>query len=103
MRRTRRILLTFDDGLRNNAEVVAPILRKYDIPAVFFVCSRHAVPGQYLWFSYLQALERHFNGDGFLLRGEFIRMSGDQRRQSIAQLKETLAMSRTRPQCTRRD
>ena len=93
----RRILLTFDDGLRNNAEVVAPILRKYGIPAVFFVCSRHAVPGQYLWFSYLQALERHFNGDGFLLRGEFIRMSGDQRAQSIARLKADLLAMKPHP------
>src|SRR5438046_633923 len=41
-----RVLLTFDDGLRNNAEVVAPILRRYHVPALFFVCSRHAVPGR---------------------------------------------------------
>src|SRR5213080_5119698 len=42
------VLLTFDDGLRNNAEVVAPILRRLDVPAVFFVSSRHRIPGQHL-------------------------------------------------------
>lgn len=32
-------LLTFDDGLKECYEVVAPILRKYRIPATFFLCS----------------------------------------------------------------
>jgi peptidoglycan/xylan/chitin deacetylase (PgdA/CDA1 family) len=85
-----RILLTFDDGFRNNAEVVAPILRRAGIPAVFFVCSRHAVPGKYLWFNYLGALERHFKGDGFSLRGEFIAMTADRRTRSIDRLKRDL-------------
>jgi peptidoglycan/xylan/chitin deacetylase (PgdA/CDA1 family) len=50
------ILLTFDDGLMNNYEVVTPILQYYNIPAVFFVCSRHAQPGKYLWFVYKRML-----------------------------------------------
>ena len=35
--RRPRVLLTFDDGFRNNIEVVVPLLRKYGVPAVFFV------------------------------------------------------------------
>src|SRR5262245_40546475 len=66
-----RVLLTFYDVFRNHAEVVAPILRKHDLPAIFFVSSRHSVPGKYLWFTYLRALERHFFGDGFSFCGEF--------------------------------
>ncbi len=78
-----RVLLTFDDGFRNNAEVVAPILRKHEVPAVFFVCSRHSTPGRYLWFTYLRTLERCFPGDGFHFRGEFIDMSPVRRALSI--------------------
>src|SRR5439155_18249885 len=52
-----RIVLTFDDGFRNNAEVVAPILHRHGLPATFFVCFRHSVPGKYLWFSYCNALK----------------------------------------------
>jgi len=84
------VVLTFDDGFRNNAEVVAPILRKYNAPAMFFVCSRHSVPGKYLWFAYLQALEQHFPDKGFYFRGDFFDMSTDQRRSSIRQLWEFL-------------
>ena len=57
------ILLSFDDGLRNHAEVAAPILRRYQVPAVFFVSSRHCSPGRYLWFTYLKMLDRHFHGE----------------------------------------
>src|SRR5262245_23726771 len=35
-----QIFLTFDDGFRNQAEVVAPILRRHNVPAMFFISSR---------------------------------------------------------------
>jgi peptidoglycan/xylan/chitin deacetylase (PgdA/CDA1 family) len=85
-----RILLTFDDGFRNNAEVVAPILRRHNVPGVFFVCSRHTKPGKYLWFSYLRALQKHFRGNGFHFRGEFINMSGERRRSNVERLWDRL-------------
>ena len=85
-----RVLLTFDDGFRNNAEVVAPILRKHDVSAIFFVSSRHAVPGQYLWFSYLSALEDHFRGQELHFRGDFFDMSAGNRRRNLERLQKIL-------------
>jgi peptidoglycan/xylan/chitin deacetylase (PgdA/CDA1 family) len=85
-----RILLTFDDGFRNNAEVAAPILRKHRVPAVFFVSSRHATPGRYLWFSYLSALEKRFTGAGFSFRGMVFKMSPDERQKSVQRLRGIL-------------
>ena len=82
-----RVILTFDDGFRNHAEVVAPILSEYGVPATFFVCSRSSVPGKYLWFAYLQALEDQFQGKGFYFRGDFFDMSSERRHDSIAQLR----------------
>ena len=32
-------MLTFDDGLKECYEVIAPILKNYSIPATFFLCS----------------------------------------------------------------
>ncbi len=91
------VLLTFDDGFRNHAEVVAPILRKHKVPAIFFVCSRHATPGKYLWFAYLSALEKHFRGNGFYFRGEFINMSPGQREKNMQRLREFLLSLRPHP------
>jgi len=50
------ILLTFDDGLGNNATVVRPILEELQIPAIFFVSLRHTMPGRLLWFTHAKAL-----------------------------------------------
>ena len=89
-REPRRVLLTFDDGFRNHAEVVAPILKRHNVPATFFVCSRSAQPRKYLWFSYIRALENHFQGNGFSFRSMFVDMSRNSRRASIQQLQDIL-------------
>lgn len=34
----KTIILTFDDALRNHLEFVAPILKKYNFGATFYVC-----------------------------------------------------------------
>jgi peptidoglycan/xylan/chitin deacetylase (PgdA/CDA1 family) len=46
---TNEIVLTFDDGLRNNLTVVYPILRELQLPATFFVCPALAESGTWLW------------------------------------------------------
>jgi peptidoglycan/xylan/chitin deacetylase (PgdA/CDA1 family) len=88
-RERANVLLTFDDGFRNHAEVVAPLLRKHRVPAIFFVSSRHASPGKYLWFSYLKALEKHFPWKGFSFCGEYFDMGG-LRQASIKRLSTAL-------------
>ncbi len=72
-----QVLLTFDDGFLNNAEVAAPILRRLGIPAVFFVTTRHLTPGRVLWFAYLRALEEQYPGDALRFRGETFDLSRD--------------------------
>ena len=43
------IVLTFDDGLRNNLTVVFPILRELQLPATMFVCPALVESGAWLW------------------------------------------------------
>jgi peptidoglycan/xylan/chitin deacetylase (PgdA/CDA1 family) len=91
------VMLTFDDGFRNHAEIVAPILRRHHVPATFFVPSRHTVPGRYLWFAYLRMLEQYFPGNGFMFYGEFVDMSPGTRRSTMIGLKKQLLDLRPHP------
>lgn len=43
------VVLTFDDGLKNNAVNAYPILKKYRTPATFYVCPGLIESGSWLW------------------------------------------------------
>jgi peptidoglycan/xylan/chitin deacetylase (PgdA/CDA1 family) len=91
------VVLTFDDGFRNHAEQVVPILRRHQVPATFFLPSRHSTPGRYLWFAYLKMLERYFPGSGFMFRGQFMNMSPGPRRRTMAILESALLEMQPHP------
>ena len=92
-----QVLLTFDDGFRNNYEVARPILRAYHAPALFFVSSRHAERGKYLWFAYLRALEDWFPEPTITFRGQTFPMRRENRRASVERLKNILLGLRPHP------
>lgn len=98
-RRSRRIqvLLTFDDGFRNNASIVSPILEKYSAPAIFFVATRHLAPGNYLWFAYLRALEEFYPESGFQFNGEWMNMRPSDRAATVKRLRRHLLSLRPHP------
>lgn len=50
---SRPVLLTFDDGYRSVFELARPILRRYRIPAVIFVCSNPVRDQHLFWFDAL--------------------------------------------------
>ena len=43
------VVLTFDDGLRNNVTEAAPVLLKHQVPATFFVCPDLIDAHQWVW------------------------------------------------------
>jgi len=93
------VLLTFDDGFRNNAEVVAPILRRHNVP-VFFVASRHCTPGRYLWFTYLRMLKGFFPGSAVRLNGTSISLQGADRERGIQEVTRQLLKLKPHPRAT---
>ncbi|TMQ16304.1 MAG: polysaccharide deacetylase family protein [Candidatus Rokuibacteriota bacterium] len=46
---SRCVALTFDDGFRNHATTVYPLLRRLQLPATFFVCPGLIEQGRWLW------------------------------------------------------
>jgi peptidoglycan/xylan/chitin deacetylase (PgdA/CDA1 family) len=53
---SQALLLTFDDGYRDNYDNAYPILRRRGIPATFFVATGHMDSGELLWWDLATAL-----------------------------------------------
>jgi peptidoglycan/xylan/chitin deacetylase (PgdA/CDA1 family) len=53
----RYALLTFDDGYFNN-QLALPILRRYGVPATFFISSHHVLTGQAFWWDVVYRARR---------------------------------------------
>jgi peptidoglycan/xylan/chitin deacetylase (PgdA/CDA1 family) len=51
--RGRRVVLTFDDGYRDNYEVAFPILREFGVPATFFLTSGFLDSPRVAWWDEL--------------------------------------------------
>jgi len=92
------VVLTFDDGYRNNCSVVAPILRRYNVPALFFVCRRHATAGHYLWNTHLVMLRERFPEKGFAFRGKFRSLEPSARETTLDLLLRELYALKPYPQ-----
>lgn len=56
----KTIALTFDDGYLNNYTTVFPFLKKYDIPATFFIISQSLIDDNFVnWPDVLDILRTH--------------------------------------------
>jgi len=73
----RSVLLTFDDGLRNNYHVVFPILKQYEIPATIFLTTDYLDTDSILWFDELFFLLRAAKKHGGKLPIEQLTHCGD--------------------------
>ena len=47
--------ITFDDGFENNFTIAAPILKKLNIPAIFFLCPKNIDKQQMFWVDKIEA------------------------------------------------
>ncbi|MDO6596414.1 polysaccharide deacetylase family protein [Oceanihabitans sp. 2_MG-2023] len=55
---TLNIAITFDDGLLNNYQNALPILKKYKVPACFYITTIHE-KAPYLWADFLDLVSIH--------------------------------------------
>jgi peptidoglycan/xylan/chitin deacetylase (PgdA/CDA1 family) len=59
----RAILVTFDDGYRNNLTLAAPILRRYGVPAVIHVATGYIGTDRILWVEEIRLRILHCQRD----------------------------------------
>lgn len=65
------VCLTFDDGFANNYKYVLPLLKKYQMPATFFITAIRAVGYDILWNDFLSIFGKYgpgkmiFNGEEY--------------------------------------
>lgn len=65
----RTVLITFDDGYRNNLVNAAPILKKYDLPAIIYLATGYIENGDPQWIDELYSYFRHRKSDRLELAG----------------------------------
>ncbi len=53
------VVITFDDGYRDNATVAAPMLKAHNLTATFYVTTNNIDTGELLWFDLLHYFIRH--------------------------------------------
>jgi peptidoglycan/xylan/chitin deacetylase (PgdA/CDA1 family) len=92
------VLLTFDDGFLNNAVHVIPILKRHQVPAVFFISTRHCSSNKFLWFAYLNAFSRWFPEKEFAVDDIIYDLTKEKRKLSVHRLREYLLSLRPHPQ-----
>jgi peptidoglycan/xylan/chitin deacetylase (PgdA/CDA1 family) len=62
-RRGRRVLITFDDGYRDNWEIAFPLLRRHGLPATFFLTTGFLDRPHVAWWDELAWMVRRGGGD----------------------------------------
>lgn len=67
----KSVLITFDDGFRNNYEIAYPVLRELNFPAVIFLTTDFIGSERLLWFDELFLILRQLIRGGFVLNDVF--------------------------------
>ena len=76
----RAVLLTFDDGLRNNLTHAAPLLKQYGVPAIVFLATAYIGGRRILWPQELYELALRWPNDALPRPGGgAFPLSGDRR------------------------
>ena len=85
------ICITFDDGYANNYSYVLPLLRKYQLPATFFITAIREAGHDILWNDFLGILGKYgpakisYKGEKFY-KGRYNRYISEQSGQSIVEM-----------------
>jgi peptidoglycan/xylan/chitin deacetylase (PgdA/CDA1 family) len=86
-----KICITFDDGYANNYNYVLPLLRKYQLPATFFVTAIREAGYDILWNDFLGIVSKYgsaeilYKGEKFY-KGRYNKYISEQSGESIVEM-----------------
>ncbi len=78
-----QVVLTFDDGYRDNYEVAFPVLRKKGVPATFFIASDYIDSSVPLWDFFLISMLFHNKIDDIHIGNNIVRKKAVESRPSF--------------------
>lgn len=83
------LVLTFDDGYRNNLTHALPVLSKYNIPATIFLSTGHITRREPFWYDRMDYAIQHLHNDHEVqLDSRVIRFTQKNRKSFAATFKE---------------
>jgi peptidoglycan/xylan/chitin deacetylase (PgdA/CDA1 family) len=96
--RSNCVVLTFDDGYRNNLTHAWPILKKYDIPAIIFPSVGHVARREPFWYDRIDFALQHASSMG-LRECSFndmrVTIDGSSRKNLAASIKRVVLTAKT--------
>lgn len=63
----KALVITFDDGYKDNYRFVFPVLKKYDVPATIFLSTGNIGTGKLFWWDKVSYIIQHTNLDQLYL------------------------------------
>jgi peptidoglycan/xylan/chitin deacetylase (PgdA/CDA1 family) len=57
--KNKSVMITFDDGFANNFTVAAPILKKNNLPAIFYICPKNIEDNELFWVDKIECCINH--------------------------------------------
>jgi peptidoglycan/xylan/chitin deacetylase (PgdA/CDA1 family) len=91
------VAVTFDDGYRDNAEIAAPVLARYGIPAAFFLTTSLISTAQVPWFSRMRHAFVHTRKKEWVapVQGREWKLTGSRRQKMALQAAFEIGASMT--------
>jgi len=95
------VAVTFDDGYRDNAEIAAPVLARYGIPAAFFLTTSLISTSQVPWFCRMRHAFTHTRKKEWVepVRGREWKLTGFRKRKAALQAAFEIGSSLAGDEC----
>lgn len=91
--RRKCAMITFDDGYRDNYQLAYPVLKKYNVPAIFFIPTQRVDTRQLGWWDIISYLIKKSNKDAVNYKGQRIQIANS-KKEAIRTFQNTMKLEK---------